>query len=982
MQKEKESAAPHGDEEQPMVYEMKDVQLPRDVSRWRTVHVLAWLTCELNLPQYIDTFNEASIDGLLLLDHLNYDMLKNFMNIDNPVHQTKIIIGRENLKIRYENYKKLLAQKQKEKEEAERRRKEREAEEERLRLEKLKKKNGKNKKVPMKTMSKPDFIDNGINRYKLETILKQEKEKQQTLKKKKLNEFNRLNKTWQFEYNGNLAPNLEDMYQQANQNVWNTIANFHDNKNPAVGTKNYQKTMKSMITSDEITNIPLNREVRDVPKTCSTDDVVAIIKGAMFEVSNWLLKLEELNYQKQFLLDYDLLEDPDEFQFDELDTESEAIGGESIPPTYSHYLSESESIPNLPAVPTESKNNDKKAAAGESEKKGIAELKTGGAVDEGDDDLPPPSYDDILKSPDKETTKPAAVTVSVDKPKTDKKAENEGNDELNLSSPLPNEKSQLSVTVPPHSPAPERKPSTSSKKKKDLTHSLQQSKALLTSYDPNNPPFETNRMKLIFKSFIDQTNNHANWLGPNGKLTRLKLEGGIENILKLRLAWEQFDMLWNRLDYKRSGDIDFNEFEKFFGNLNEFLSHEGMNNMSLTASQKVNALTGNNNTYYMTGGGQPGTATAIGMAGGVGNAEMKQLIDYLYQFCDVLRKTSHFTVIEMFQSFDRNGSGDVSLSEFCSLLRLVISAGSPEGNLAFDKKMIYKALNVLDVDGNKSISLHELLLFIYRIWKTQLNDLGTEISLLTRSASEETNKKNNAKRNELIQKYYQEREEIKNAIKRNYPRQWRDKFEKEGSNIPGPFSNLLNQLNIHTVDTFQNPQFDETNNPLFSPEKPSSLTKARSTSSNNTSSRSKFYETSSDKERTQPPPSSDHEDAGYESGGHSRQHPPEDLYVEENDIPLQHTLSPTRRNNNKTFLSTSSPSKKPGRTYLQGHNTLLRFKIKVPASIPPYRTATHHHQPMKLTVPTAKTISNADIMSGEATNKVLHEFDYLAGTYN
>jgi hypothetical protein len=952
MEKRETEEVPHGDMDAPapMVYEVKDLKLPKDVSRWKTVHVLAWLTCDLGLPQYLDAFNEASIDGLMLLnDHVTHKTLKDYLNIENEKHRSKILINIEQLKLKYQKYLELLEQKKREKEEAERKRREKE-EADRLKREQEKKKKTKSKP---KTMSKPDFIENGLNRVILEKSLKDQTEKQKALRRKKESEFNRLNKTWQFEYTGKPPPNEEEMMK--GDTVWNTMTGLHDNKNPAIGTKNYQNTMKSLLKSDDITNIPINREVRDIPKTCSTDDVVAIVKGAMFEVSNLLLKLEESNYQKQFLLDYDLIgdqsydvndnddeEEEEEEQENEKGVVEQKPKGEAIKtkprdddlPSFDECLKDTEPDSQSKPINNSKISNTVTKKAGKVPKLGITQ-----------EHETPPDWNEFF--PEKEA--PPAWDDFFPAEKKEEK--------LDLSSPVHGEdhsEDNLQLTIPSQSPPPAIKPSEKttslaiqgskkslSKKKKDLTNSLIQSKALLASYDPANPPFETGRMKLIFNSFIAQTNNHANWLGPNQKLTRLKLEGGIENILKLRLSWEQFDMLWNRLDYKRSGDIDYNEFEKFFGNLNEFLVHEGMSNLSLSASQKVGNMMGtNNNTYFMTQtgpGGKP-LAGTTSMVGGAVNNEMKLLVDYLYQFCDVLRKTSHFTVIDIFNSFDRNGSGDVSLSEFCSLLRLVISASSPQGNLNFDKKMVYKALNVLDIDGNKSISLHELLLFIYRIWKTQLTDLAGEIRELNKGYADDMNattnantqemKKKNTKRNELIQNFYQEREDIKAAIKRNYPRQWRDKFESESSSIPGPFTNLMNQLGIHTVDTFNNPD---------SPEKTLTLSKT-----NNASSQ-------------------------------------ESLYVEETMAPF----SPNRGNANKTnLLSTSSPNKKPGRTYLSGHNTLLRFKIKVPAGVPPFRTATHNHQPMKLTLPTVKTLDNADIMTGETTNKVLHEFDYLNGTYN
>jgi hypothetical protein len=105
----------------------------------------------------------------------------------------------------------------------------------------------------------------------------------------------------------------------------------------------------------------------------------------------------------------------------------------------------------------------------------------------------------------------------------------------------------------------------------------------------------------------------------------------------------------------------------------------------------------------------------------------------------------------MFSGFDRNGSGEISVSEFCSMLRLVV------GN-TFDKKMIYQALYVLDSDGSKTVSLEELLRFVYKIWRSQLDELSDKLSHLDFRLDAD-------KHTEVL--VMKERHSIKEAIKKN-----------------------------------------------------------------------------------------------------------------------------------------------------------------------------------------------------------------------
>jgi len=107
-----------------------------------------------------------------------------------------------------------------------------------------------------------------------------------------------------------------------------------------------------------------------------------------------------------------------------------------------------------------------------------------------------------------------------------------------------------------------------------------------------------------------------------GKLSRLRFSEGIRQLLKLELSWQQFDALFNKLDTGRSGALTFQDFMHAF---------------------------------------QP-VATE--------QPQSQELMKILMHFGDVLLNNS-VTLQELFEGFDQNGSGSISISEFCSLLRLI-----------------------------------------------------------------------------------------------------------------------------------------------------------------------------------------------------------------------------------------------------------------------------------------------------------------------
>eukprot|EP00605_Chrysophyceae_sp_TOSAG23-4_P000122 GSChrysophyteH1.ASY1.ANO1.133.1 assembled CDS len=249
------------------------------------------------------------------------------------------------------------------------------------------------------------------------------------------------------------------------------------------------------------------------------------------------------------------------------------------------------------------------------------------------------------------------------------------------------------------------------------------------------------RVALVYNALVEQHNNDASFIGDNDKLTRLKLFGGCESMLRLRLTWPQFDSLWTRMDSFRTGDLDLKEFKAFFGDLSEFETDAGIQGL-----------------------------TTVGDI----SSDMKMLTKVLYQLCDVMRHAG-FTVAEMFSSFDRDGSGSVSINEFCSMLRLIVGP-------TFDKKMIYRSLLVLDTDRNKSISREEFYTFVYKTWKQQMEDLDYRRCCLDENKSTDI---------ERIAEIHKERDLIKSAIKKNFPRELRNALEAAGTTLAGPFATMF-----------------------------------------------------------------------------------------------------------------------------------------------------------------------------------------------
>jgi len=242
------------------------------------------------------------------------------------------------------------------------------------------------------------------------------------------------------------------------------------------------------------------------------------------------------------------------------------------------------------------------------------------------------------------------------------------------------------------------------------------------------------------------------------------------------------------------------------------------------------------------------------------------------------------------------------------MLKLVI------GN-NFEKRLIYQALSVLDTDGNKKVSLEELLRFIYRIWKSQLDELADKLTVLDDRV---TGGK------QMIDQVLRERERIKDCLKKNFPREWRDRLEREGGHrIPGPFQSLLQRMDIHA---------NKKTSSSLSPPSSSSL-----------QFQSKLTDTNGLHYLNLDSPSHHHQ----------QQH---------NSNSLNNTNASSNTNGRS---SSSSGSRHVRNTTNSGQSAVLRMKIKIPAAEEPNRTS------MKLSVPAVYNMNNMKIDSSEATGSIL-----------
>ena len=301
------------------------------------------------------------------------------------------------------------------------------------------------------------------------------------------------------------------------------------------------------------------------------------------------------------------------------------------------------------------------------------------------------------------------------------------------------------------------------------------------------------------------------------------------------------------------------------------------------------------------------------------------------------------------------------------MLRLVV------GN-DFDRRIIYKAISVLDSDGDKNISLQELLLFIYKIWKTQLDDLSEKMSTLQEG-------------DERVVKIMRERDDIKEAIKRNYARAWRDSVERNGHSIPGPFSSLLTHLGLER--TKPNVQTQTLNRMTHS----MSVSENQYGTNTNTSGHNHNHNQMSDGAYSSTYGTQSLQDLSPIKAStltrpfpFSSSLPSSNQYGAVNKYNINNNMN---NNSNNNINSNNSRSGGNNNGNINGggnggHNGLLRFKIKLapnsnsmsgPGSSLGSLSNTSHRTGLTLTLPVVKNLNQENFISAEAAPSLLKKYE-------
>ena len=333
--------------------------------------------------------------------------------------------------------------------------------------------------------------------------------------------FYRARTTWKFEYTGDPEPDLESDWKEGPSS-------------DQFGSAGYRQmmTMDGLSapahTSMDAPHPPsFLSTVHRIPYNCTTDEVLAAVKAAMFETSIWLLSVDAMESKRSGELDSDLVDRPNGGY-----RTQRSYTGEADLPAYSRHSAQFE----FSAVSLDSRD------VINEEEEGQEEYDGDGGDDDGDGNMtpPPPQYEEEESELDTHV------------------GEGGGGDGGAV------ENSSAYSSVFRHADFPV------SPIKNHLTHPTHptQSRTQLHTQTPD-------RVTILFRAFVDCENNKAKWLGKNEKLTRLKFQGGVARVLRLKMAWQQFDSLWSRIDTLRSGDLDVKEFRACFGDIQDFNSTEG-----------------------------------------------------------------------------------------------------------------------------------------------------------------------------------------------------------------------------------------------------------------------------------------------------------------------------------------------------------------------------------------------------------------------
>lgn len=271
------------------------------------------------------------------------------------------------------------------------------------------------------------------------------------------------------------------------------------------------------------------------------------------------------------------------------------------------------------------------------------------------------------------------------------------------------------------------------------------------------------------------------WLGANAKLTRLKLVGGVHKLLKMDLSWEQFDNLYRYLNPTangKKGHLDLDEFMEAFG-------------PPTLCSHKKRARPLSHNLKGVDAAGD-------WMDGGI--VSLREMMDVA---CATLLDHG-LSLQEVVWCFDRNGNQSVSVSEFVSMMKMLVGR-------AFSKQEVFFLMDSVDASLDRKLQTDELLEFFYLYLSDRLNRLNGKMLVDDSSKSPK------------LQKL---RKNVKEFISKNFERDFRDGMKGRG--LTGAFAPLLKSMGIVTIHDGEGGKVQKVlaaTMPILSPLKKTKLTR-------------------------------------------------------------------------------------------------------------------------------------------------------------
>lgn len=267
---------------------------------------------------------------------------------------------------------------------------------------------------------------------------------------------------------------------------------------------------------------------------------------------------------------------------------------------------------------------------------------------------------------------------------------------------------------------------------------------------------------------LTKDSNGDLFYGNNTKLTRLKFQGGLTQLLQLKLSYDQQDRAYRMISKGEDGDLTLDEW------IDVMVYPKGLTLLFKEDKYNLNDI-----------------------------RNIRKALDVV---CYSLEQ-SNLSLVQFFEAFDRDGSGEISIAEFTTMMRhlqkTIIPAinakqqiDNPDDIMSVNpltQTQMYHMLRMIDREFNRTINIVEFLEFFKVIWSQRLIELqDKEKEVIMICGLHKTG---------YINEYYlfalQEKiKSIKKVLFKTYGKKAIEAPELGLKILPGPYAGIYNKLNM------------------------------------------------------------------------------------------------------------------------------------------------------------------------------------------